>query len=91
MCVSVYSALEQEHLLANCCSSCFLTLLIPLLGFLDTLYDTLCFTPKVDFNAGVVAAGEAQIESTVCAQCIMHALCAHGISEKRQGRKNWVE
>ena len=27
--------------------------------------DTLGFTPKVDFNAGVVAAGEAQIESTV--------------------------
>lgn len=34
-------------------------------GFLDTLNDTLGFTPKVDFNAGVVAAGEAQIESTV--------------------------
>ena len=34
-------------------------------GFLDTLYDCLGFTPKVDFNAGVVAAGEAQIESTV--------------------------
>ena len=34
-------------------------------GFLDTLHDTLGFTPKVDFNAGVVAAGEAQIESTV--------------------------
>ncbi|KAL7453881.1 hypothetical protein ACHAWC_005525, partial [Mediolabrus comicus] len=34
-------------------------------GFLDTLEDTLYFTPKVDFNAGVVAAGEAQIESTV--------------------------
>jgi hypothetical protein len=33
--------------------------------FLDTLRDTLGFTPKVDFNAGVVAAGEAQIESTV--------------------------
>jgi hypothetical protein len=33
--------------------------------FLDTLQDTLGFTPKVDFNAGVVAAGEAQIESTV--------------------------
>jgi 4-hydroxyphenylpyruvate dioxygenase-like putative hemolysin len=33
--------------------------------FLDTLEDTLGFTPKVDFNAGVVAAGEAQIESTV--------------------------
>jgi len=34
-------------------------------GFLETLKDTLGFTPKVDFNAGVVAAGEAQIESTV--------------------------
>jgi len=34
-------------------------------GFLDTLNETLGFTPKVDFNAGVVAAGEAQIESTV--------------------------
>lgn len=33
--------------------------------FLNTLEDTLGFTPKVDFNAGVVAAGEAQIESTV--------------------------
>ena len=33
--------------------------------FLDTLNDTLGFEPKVDFNAGVVAAGEAQIESTV--------------------------
>ena len=34
-------------------------------GFLQTLEDTLGFTTKVDFNAGVVAAGEAQIESTV--------------------------
>jgi len=34
-------------------------------GFIDTLEDVLGFTPKVDFNAGVVAAGEAQIESTV--------------------------
>lgn len=33
--------------------------------FLSTLEDTLGFAPKVDFNAGVVAAGEAQIESTV--------------------------
>lgn len=33
--------------------------------FLKILEDTLGFTPKVDFNAGVVAAGEAQIESTV--------------------------
>lgn len=34
-------------------------------GFIDTLEETLGFAPKVDFNAGVVAAGEAQIESTV--------------------------
>jgi len=34
-------------------------------GFIETLEETLGFTPKVDFNAGVVAAGEAQIESTV--------------------------
>ena len=34
-------------------------------AFLQTLEDTLGFTPKVDFNAGVVAAGEAIIESTV--------------------------
>eukprot|EP00746_Dinoflagellata_sp_MGD_P137298 gnl/MRDRNA2_/MRDRNA2_71112_c0_seq1.p1 gnl/MRDRNA2_/MRDRNA2_71112_c0~~gnl/MRDRNA2_/MRDRNA2_71112_c0_seq1.p1 ORF type:complete len:505 (-),score=114.08 gnl/MRDRNA2_/MRDRNA2_71112_c0_seq1:137-1495(-) len=34
-------------------------------GFLKTLEDTLGFAPKVDFNAGVVAAGEAIIESTV--------------------------
>ncbi|KAG7361384.1 hypothetical protein IV203_036484 [Nitzschia inconspicua] len=33
--------------------------------FLSTLHDTLGFESKVDFNAGVVAAGEAQIESTV--------------------------
>ena len=33
--------------------------------FIHTLQDTLGFIPKVDFNAGVVAAGEAQIESTV--------------------------
>lgn len=33
--------------------------------FLSTMEDTLGFTPKADFNAGVVAAGEAQIESTV--------------------------
>ena len=40
-------------------------------GFLDTLNDTLGFTPKVDFNAGVVAAGEAQIESTVTGNSTM--------------------
>lgn len=33
--------------------------------FLEILHDTLDFEMKVDFNAGVVAAGEAQIESTV--------------------------
>jgi len=34
-------------------------------SFLQTLQDVLGFTPKVDFNAGVVAAGRAKIESTV--------------------------
>jgi len=34
-------------------------------GFLDTLNETIGFFPQVEFNAGVVAAGEAQIESTV--------------------------
>lgn len=34
-------------------------------SFLQILEETLGFVPKVDFNAGVVAAGEAQIESTV--------------------------
>ena len=34
-------------------------------GFLQTLHDGLGFTPQVEFNAGVVAAGEARIESTV--------------------------
>ena len=34
-------------------------------GFIDTLKDVLGFVPKVDFNAGVVSAGEAIIESTV--------------------------
>ena len=44
---------------------------VPREGFLDTLNDTLGFTPKVDFNAGVVAAGEAQIESTVTGNSTM--------------------
>lgn len=34
-------------------------------SFLQVLEDVLGFTPKVDFNAGVIAAGRAQIESTV--------------------------
>jgi len=34
-------------------------------GFLATLQDTLGFVPKVEFNAGVIAAGAARIESTV--------------------------
>jgi hypothetical protein len=33
--------------------------------FLATLGDVLGFTPKVDFNAGVISAGKASIESTV--------------------------
>jgi hypothetical protein len=35
------------------------------LGFLQTLEETLGFVPKVEFNAGVIAAGAARIESTV--------------------------
>jgi hypothetical protein len=34
-------------------------------GFLSTLQETLGFVPKVEFNAGVIAAGAARIESTV--------------------------
>ena len=34
-------------------------------GFVDTLTDVLLFALRVDVNSGVVAAGEAQIESTV--------------------------
>ncbi len=34
-------------------------------GFLQTLEETLGFVPKVEFNAGVIAAGAARIESTV--------------------------
>eukprot|EP00466_Bigelowiella_natans_P013019 jgi/Bigna1/72481/fgenesh1_pg.20_\ len=51
--------------------------------FLQTLNDVLGFTPKVDFNAGVVAAGEAIIESTVTGNnsqpltSIEHALKSH--------------
>ena len=33
--------------------------------FLSTMQDTLGFVPKVEFNAGVIAAGAARIESTV--------------------------
>ncbi|KAL3827190.1 hypothetical protein ACHAXA_006745 [Cyclostephanos tholiformis] len=34
-------------------------------GFIDTLEDVLSFVPIVDFNAGIVAKGKAQIKSTV--------------------------
>jgi len=34
-------------------------------GFVETMEECLGFSAKVDFNAGVVAAGEVQIESTV--------------------------
>ena len=33
--------------------------------FIQTLEDVIGFQPKVDFNAGIVSAGEAHIESTV--------------------------
>lgn len=49
-----------------CCTISFVEItVVSRTGFLETLEDILSFTPKVDFNAGVVAAGEAQIESTV--------------------------
>jgi len=54
-------------------------------GFLDTLEETLGFTPKVDFNAGVVAAGEAQIESTVTGNDPGLALSkGQALTDKRQ-------
>lgn len=53
---SVSQAAYCDHWVSNVCSRT---------EYLGTLEDTLGFTPKVDFNAGVVAAGEAQIESTV--------------------------
>ena len=54
-------------------------------GFLDTLNDTLGFTPKVDFNAGVVAAGEAQIESTVTGN---NTSAVFGVAEKKVALKD---
>jgi hypothetical protein len=51
--------------------------------FLDTLKDTLGFTPKVDFNAGVVAAGEAQIESTVTGNT-----SASNLSDKKEALRD---
>jgi len=40
--------------------------------FLQVLQETLGFVPKVEFNAGVVAAGEAMIESTVVGNTSAH-------------------
>ena len=39
-------------------------------GFLDTLEDTLGFVPKVDFNAGVVAA----VSDIITSPCIARQL-----------------
>merc|ERR1719221_2024932 len=55
-------------------------------GFLDTLNDTLGFTPKVDFNAGVVAAGEAQIESTVAGNSSSLATTDKNVTLKDQSQ-----
>mmetsp|Transcript_21505 Transcript_21505/g.45143 ORF Transcript_21505/g.45143 Transcript_21505/m.45143 type:complete len:707 (-) Transcript_21505:160-2280(-) len=55
-------------------------------GFLDTLEDTLQFTPKVDFNAGVVAAGEAQIESTVTGNSSMMSTTEKDVALKDQSQ-----
>ena len=54
--------------------------------FLDTLHDTLGFTPKVDFNAGVVAAGEAQIESTVTGNTSENALSSPSAALRDQSQ-----
>mmetsp|Transcript_23147 Transcript_23147/g.52024 ORF Transcript_23147/g.52024 Transcript_23147/m.52024 type:complete len:689 (-) Transcript_23147:184-2250(-) len=43
--------------------------------FLQVLEETLGFVPKVEFNAGVVAAGEAMIESTVVGNSSSHLSC----------------
>jgi 4-hydroxyphenylpyruvate dioxygenase-like putative hemolysin len=61
--VPVHAAFDQPSLAAYC--DHWVSNVHSRTGFLTTLQDTLGFTPKVDFNAGVVAAGEAQIESTV--------------------------
>jgi len=61
--VPVTAAYDQHTMPAYC--DHWVSNVVSRTGFLDTLEDTLGFTPKVDFNAGVVAAGEAQIESTV--------------------------
>ena len=61
--VSVDASFDGTSLPAYC--DHWVSNVISRTGFLSTLEDTLGFTPKVDFNAGVVAAGEAQIESTV--------------------------
>jgi hypothetical protein len=55
-CVALAFSILQDHWVSNVHSRT---------EFLDILHDTLFFKPKVDFNAGVVAAGEAQIESSV--------------------------
>jgi len=55
-------------------------------GFLDTLNDTLGFSPKVDFNAGVVAAGEAQIESTVTGNSSAALLETHEVALRDQSQ-----
>jgi len=58
------TAAHDPHALAAYCDH-WVSNVVSRTGFLDTLADTLGFSSKVDFNAGVVAAGEAQIESTV--------------------------
>ena len=61
--VPVAAAFEPGVLAAYC--DHWVSNVVSRVGFLQTLEETLGFVPKVDFNAGVVAAGEAQIESTV--------------------------
>ena len=66
---AVAAAFEPGVLPAYC--DHWVSNVISRVGFLSTLKDTLGFVPKVDFNAGVVAAGEAIIESTVTGASVL--------------------
>lgn len=56
---------EFDSTTMNLCFDHWVSNVINRESFLATLHDVLDFDIKVDFNAGVVAAGKAKIESTV--------------------------
>lgn len=55
-------------------------------GFLETLEETLGFVPKVEFNAGVIAAGAARIESTVIGNSSAEAVATEAQVLKSQSQ-----